>query len=153
MLHMSLPWWEFVARALTVFVFLLVFLRLTGKRQIGQLAPFDLVLLLLLSNAVQNSMNGGDNSLVGGLISAASLLFMNLFLGYLVTRSKKAEVLIEGHPHILVQNGKCFQKVLDEQNMSPEDLDRAIRESGLSAVHQVKLAILETNGAISVIAK
>ncbi len=153
MLHMSLPWWEFVVRALIVFMFLLVFLRLTGKRQIGQLAPFDLVLLLLLSNAVQNSMNGGDNSLVGGLISAASLLFMNLFLGYLVTKSKKAEFLIEGHPLVLIHNGKCFQKVLDEQNISREDLDRAIRESGLNAIYEVKLAILETNGAISVIAK
>ena len=74
MWQMSVPWWEFVLRGLVVYVFLLVFLRLTGKRQTGQYAPFDLVLLLILSNAVQNSMNAGDNSLVGGLISASTRL-------------------------------------------------------------------------------
>ena len=67
MFTLGIPWWEFIVRAAAVYIFLLVLLRLTGKRQVGQLAPFDLVLLLVLSNAVQNSMNGGDNSLVGGL--------------------------------------------------------------------------------------
>lgn len=153
MFHMSLPWWEFIARALIVFLFLLLFLRISGKRQIGQLAPFDLVLLLLLSNSVQNSMNGGDNSLVGGLISASSLLLLNLFLGFLVTRSKRAEFLIEGQPLILCHNGRCFHKVLVDQNISREDLDRAIREAGIDELKDVKFAILETNGAISVIRK
>ena len=75
MWNISLPhWWEFVLRAVIVYGFLLVILRLTGKRQVGQLAPFDLVLLLVLSNAVQNSMNGGDNSIPGGIISAATLI-------------------------------------------------------------------------------
>ena len=68
MFDMEVPWWEFIVRGVVVYVFLLVFLRLTGRRQTGQLAPFDMVLLLILSNAVQNSMNAGDNSLVGGLI-------------------------------------------------------------------------------------
>jgi uncharacterized membrane protein YcaP (DUF421 family) len=74
MLNMSIPWWEFLIRGTVVYAFLIFLLRLTGKRQVGQLAPFDLVLLLVLSNAVQNSMNAGDNSLVGGLISAATLV-------------------------------------------------------------------------------
>ena len=73
----SLPWWEFIFRGLIVYVFLLVILRITGKRQVGQLAPFDLVLLLVLSNAVQNSMNGGDNSVTGGLIAATTLVLAN----------------------------------------------------------------------------
>jgi uncharacterized membrane protein YcaP (DUF421 family) len=71
MWNLSLPWWEFALRALIVYVFLIVILRITGKRQTGQLAPFDLILLLVLSNAVQNSMNGGDNTVLGGLISAS----------------------------------------------------------------------------------
>jgi uncharacterized membrane protein YcaP (DUF421 family) len=71
---MSLPWWEFILRGMIVYFFLIVLLRLTGKRQIGQMAPFDLVLLLVLSNAVQNAMNGGDNSVIGGMISAVSLV-------------------------------------------------------------------------------
>jgi uncharacterized membrane protein YcaP (DUF421 family) len=77
MLKMSVPWWEFLVRGVVVYLFLIVLLRLTGKRQVGQLSPFDLVLLLVLSNAVQNSMNAGDNSLVGGLVSATTLVGVN----------------------------------------------------------------------------
>ena len=84
----SLPhWWEFIVRAVVVYLFLLVLLRLTGKRQVGQLAPFDLVLLLVLSNAVQNSMNGGDNSITGGMILAATLVGINSGVGWLTFRS------------------------------------------------------------------
>jgi uncharacterized membrane protein YcaP (DUF421 family) len=72
MWKLSLPWWEFIARAVVVYIFLLIILRITGKRQVGQLAPFDLVLLLVLSNALQNSMNGGDNTVTGGIISTRS---------------------------------------------------------------------------------
>jgi hypothetical protein len=81
MWNLSVPWWEFVLRGTVVYGFLLVLLRVTGKRQVGQLAPFDLVLLLVLSNAVQNSMNAGDNSLVGGLISATTLVGANFVVG------------------------------------------------------------------------
>ena len=77
MWHLSLPWWEFILRGVIVYVFLLVILRATGKRQTGQLAPFDLVLLLVLSNAVQNAMNGGDNTVLGGIISASTLIALH----------------------------------------------------------------------------
>lgn len=80
-------WWEFVIRAVVIYLFLLTTLRLTGKRQVGQLAPFDLVLLMVLSNAVQNAMNGGDNSITGGLILAGTLIVLNLLVGYLSFRS------------------------------------------------------------------
>src|SRR6266704_1313765 len=89
MWNLSLPWWEFVLRGAIVYVFLLVILRITGKRQTGQLAPFDLVLLLILSNAVQNSMNGGDNSLLGGVISATTLVLLNWIVGFATFRSKR----------------------------------------------------------------
>src|SRR6266699_1030016 len=109
----SLPhWWEFVARAVIVYAFLLVILRLTGKRQVGQLAPFDLVLLLVLSNAVQNSMNGGDNSITGGMILAATLVALNWLIGYLTFRSKPLEHLIEGRPVILVHNGHVNRRAM-----------------------------------------
>ncbi len=84
------PWWEFVLRGLLVYGFLLVMLRLTGKRQVGQLAPFDLVLLLVLSNAVQNSMNAGDNTVAAGFILVATLLAINAFMGWLTWRSRRA---------------------------------------------------------------
>jgi uncharacterized membrane protein YcaP (DUF421 family) len=96
MWHMSVPWWEIGIRAVVVYFFVLVVLRFTGKRQIGQLAPFDLVLLLILANTVQNSMNAGDNSLVGGLISAASIVSLNYFVGFLAFKSKTAKQLSKG---------------------------------------------------------
>ena len=80
MFDMSVPWWEFVVRGVVVYLFLLFFLRISGRRQIGQYDPFDLILLLILSNAVQNSMNAGDNSLVGGLISASTLMLCHAAL-------------------------------------------------------------------------
>src|SRR5215469_18293912 len=105
MLNLGLPWWEFVLRGAIVYVFLLVILRVTGKRNTGQLAPFDLVLLLVLSNAVQNSMNGGDNSLVGGLISAATLIALHYGVGYAIFKNKTLEAVVEGRPQVVIHNG------------------------------------------------
>jgi len=112
MWNMSLVWWEFVLRGIIIYVFLIVLLRLTGKRQVGQLSPFDLVLLLVLSNAVQNAMNGGDNSVIGGMISAVTLVGVNWIVGLLTYRNKKLEALIEGRPDVLIRDGKLFQKTL-----------------------------------------
>src|SRR5713101_7288553 len=98
MWHMAVSWSELVIRAVVVYIFLLALLRLTGKRQVGQLSPFDLVLLLVLSNAVQNSMNAGDNSLIGGLISAATLIALNYVVALATFRSKSVEALVEGRP-------------------------------------------------------
>src|SRR6476646_4592426 len=104
MWNLAVPVWELVLRSAIVYVFLLVLLRVTGKRQVGQLAPFDLVLLLVLSNAVQNSMNAGDNSLLGGLISAATLVGVNYVVAIGTYRSKKLEAIIEGRPEVLIHN-------------------------------------------------
>src|SRR6478735_7920372 len=108
----TIHWWELILRSSLVYLFLVIVLRITGKRQVGQLAPFDLVLLLVLSNAVQNSMNGGDNSLVGGLISAATLVALNYGVGYATFKSKKLEALIEGRPQVIIHNGKVFEDVM-----------------------------------------
>src|SRR5712664_3651024 len=105
MWHIAVPWSELVIRSIVVYMFLVVLLRITGKRQVGQLAPFDLVLLLVLSNAVQNSMNAGDNSLVGGLISATTLVGLNLLVGLATYRSKRLEAIIEGRPQVLAHDG------------------------------------------------
>src|SRR5436189_932685 len=105
---MSLPWWEFILRGIIIYFFLIVLLRLTGKRQIGQLAPFDLVLLLVLSNAVQNAMNGGDNSITGGMLSAATLIVVNGIVSRLTYKNKTLERIIEGRPEVLIHNGKLF---------------------------------------------
>jgi uncharacterized membrane protein YcaP (DUF421 family) len=150
---LSAPWWEFVARAAIIYTFLLVLLRMTGKRQVGQLAPFDLVLLLILSNAVQNAMNAGDNSVLAGLILAVTLIALNHGVAYVSYRFRKVETFIEGRPEILVHDGKVFQKVLDDQQISELELRTALRNGGCASIEEVHLAILENNGHVSVIPK
>ena len=120
---LSVPVWELIVRSVLVYGFLLVLLRLTGKRQVGQLAPFDLVLLLVLSNAVQNSMNGGDNSLIGGLVSATTLVVLNLGIGVATYRSKRLEALIEGRPQIVIHNGMLYDAVLRDAKLTRHELN------------------------------
>ncbi len=151
MWHPALPYWEFIVRGVAVYLFLLVLLRVTGKRQVGQMSPFDLVLLLVLSNAVQNSMNGGDTSLVGGLVSAAALVALNFVLGLITLRSKKLEALVEGRPQLLVHNGQLFEDVLASAQLTHHELQAALRQAGCTSVNEVRCAMLETNGGISVV--
>ena len=152
MWNISVPWWEIVLRGIIVYVFLILLLRITGKRQVGQLAPFDLVLLLVLSNSVQNSMNAGDNSLIGGLISATTLVGLNYLVGMATYRSKKLEAMIEGRPQVIVHNGKLFEDVMSRSQLTHHELNAAIRRAGCSSIDKVQLAVLENNGAISVVA-
>ncbi len=147
----SVPWWEFVLRGVVVYVFLLIFLRLTGKRQTGQFAPFDLVLLLILSNAVQNSMNAGDNSLVGGLISALTLIGCHVALAQLTFRFGRLEKLIDGTPRVLVQDGQVNGALMRKELLSTDDLEAALRAGGCLDVHEVARATIETNGQITVV--
>jgi uncharacterized membrane protein YcaP (DUF421 family) len=150
---MSLPWWEFILRGIIVYFFLIVLLRVTGKRQIGQMAPFDLVLLLVLSNAVQNAMNGGDNSVIGGMISAVSLVGTNWVVGLFTYKSKRLETLVEGRPEVLIHNGKLFEKALQHTKITHHELMTALRAGGCATADEVHTAMLETDGTISVIPK
>ena len=147
---MSVPWWELVARGVVVYVFLIALLRLTGKRQIGKLSPFDLVLLLILSNAVQNSMSAGDNSLIGGLILATTLVAVNYLVGLITFKSKKLEAIIEGRPQVLIHNGKLYEEVMNEAKLTRQELDSTLRQSGYFEIKDIKLAILENNGTVTV---
>lgn len=152
MWNMAVPWWELIVRGIVVYLFLLALLRITGKRQVGQLAPFDLVLLLVLANAVQNSMNAGDNSLIGGLITATTLIGLNFLVSLVTHRNKKLEAIIEGRPQIFIHNGKLFEEVMAKAQLTHHELNAALRRSGCSSVAEVHSAILENNGAISVVA-
>ena len=147
---MSVPWWELIARSVIVYGFLLILLRVTGKRQVGQLAPFDLVLLLVLSNAVQNAMNGGDNSVQAGIISAITLVGLNYLIGYATYRSKRLEALIEGRPQLLIHNGKLYRDVMEQQRLTQHELDAALRRQGVSDITHVRTAMIENNGEITV---
>jgi len=145
-----LPWWEFVVRGVIVYVFLLVILRITGKRQTGQLAPFDLVLLLVLSNAVQNSMNGGDNTVLGGIISATTLIALHYGVAYMTFKSKKMERWIEGTPRVLIHNGTVNEDVMRQELLTGHELAAALRAAGCEEIDHVRVATLENNGQINV---
>lgn len=151
MWNLSLPWWEFVLRALIVYGFLLVLLRLTGKRQIGQMSPFDLVLLLVLSNAVQNSMNGGDNTVSAGMILAATLVALNAVLGFFTHRYRPLEKFVEGEPEILIFDGKLIKKSFEKEELSMDEMEGAMRMAGCERIEDVHLATMELNGQISIV--
>lgn len=151
MWNLTLPHWEFVIRAIVVYGFLLAILRFTGKRQVGQLAPFDLVLLLVLSNALQNSMNGGDNSITGGIISAATLIGLNWIVGWLAFRSKKLEALIEGRPTVLIHHGHIYHEAMTKVQMTTHELDASLRAEGCAGPEDVLIAVLENNGKVTVV--
>jgi uncharacterized membrane protein YcaP (DUF421 family) len=150
-LNIAVPIWELIVRAVIVYLFLIVLLRVSGKRQVGQLAPFDLVLLLVLSNAVQNSMNGGDNSLAGGLVSAATLVGLNYAVGYATFRNKKVEALVEGRPQVIIHNGRVYEDVMKRAKLTHHELNAALRQAGVACADDVRTAILENNGSVSVV--
>jgi uncharacterized membrane protein YcaP (DUF421 family) len=142
-----------VLRTVVVYVFILVGFRVAGKREVGQLAPFDFALILLIANAVQNAMVGPDTSLAGGLAAAGVLLGVNSGLGRIAYRSKKLERLVRGRARVLIHNGRLECESLDAEGISREELLQALRENGVATVDGCRLAILEVDGTISVIAK
>ena len=151
MWQMSVPWWEFVVRGIVVYLFLLVFMRLTGKRQAGQYEPFDLILLLILSNAVQNSMNAGDNSLVGGLISASTLMLCHAALARLAFHFPRVGSWVDGKAQVLIDQGKIDQNLMRQELLTREDVEAALRAGCCLHAHEVERATIETNGQITVV--
>jgi uncharacterized membrane protein YcaP (DUF421 family) len=137
MWNMSLVWWEFVLRGIIIYVFLILLLRLTGKRQVGQLSPFDLVLLLVLSNAVQNAMNGGDNSVIGGMISALTLVGSTGSLGSSLIETRDWKLWSKGRPDVLIRDGKLFQQTLEHAKLTRHEVMTALREAGCASIEEV----------------
>ncbi len=151
MLLPHLPWWELLPRGIIVYVFLLFLIRLTGRRQAGMLTPFDFILLLILSNTVQNAMNGGDNSLGGGLFLAGTLVVINWLMLLLSRHSRLVHWALVGRPAFLVRDGAVQEKVMHRERITHHELMSALRSAGLANIEQAKDVILETNGTISVI--
>lgn len=151
LLQLSAPWWEFVLRAVVIYLLVMLLVRLSGKRAVGQFTPFDLVLLILLGNAVQNGLNGGDNSVVGAGILAVCLIALNYGVAFVAARSPGARKLIEGEPVILARDGKVFRHVLRRELVSNADFLEAMRETGCSDIERIRVATLETNGRISIV--
>lgn len=153
---MLAPWstaLEIIARTAIIYIAVLVGMRLSGKRQVGQMTPFDLVVLLLIANAVQNAMTGPDTSLVGGLVAAATLLGLNAIISRLALRSKRVRHVVEGTPTLLVHSGKVVHENLAREGIGEDELVQALREHGVATVEEVQGAVLEIDGSISVIKK
>jgi len=145
------PWWHFVIRAAVVYVFLLIALRLLGNRPMAQMNKFDVILLMVLANAVQNAMNAGDNSVIAGILLAVTLMALNHLLHRLAFRSKGIERALEGSPKVLIHNGQVVRAVADGASLTDEDIRAELRKSGVTDAAAVRWAILEADGHISVI--
>lgn len=153
LLHPGIPLVEKLVRTLCVYAFLLAGLRLAGKRELGQLNPFDLVVLLLLSNTVQNAIIGDDNSLLGGLTGAAVLLVVNWLVVRYFYSHPGLERAIEGDPDILVRNGRVLDKHLKRELITRAELEAAARRQGIESLDEVQTCRLEVGGALTFIAK
>ena len=150
MFELAMPWWEFVLRAGIVYFILLAMIRASGKRTMGQFTPFDMLLVVLLGNAVQNALLGKDTSVGGGLLLAATLIALNWLVGLVSARSSRVEAAIEGSPVLLARNGKVYRDVLRKELISRADFDKALREAGCTEVDEIRSAVLETNGHITI---
>jgi len=146
----DIPFGEKIIRTVVVYAFLLIGLRLAGKRELSQLNSFDLVVLLLLSNTVQNAIIGNDNSLIGGIVGATALLAINAFVVRLLFRMGKLDRL-EGKPESLIHNGRLVRKHLDREMITVAELEAAARRQGIDSLAHVNECRLETGGALSFI--
>ena len=153
MFELSAPWWHFVLRAVVIYVLVMLLVRLSGKRAVGQFTPFDLVVVILLGNAVQNGINGGDNSLTGAVIMATTLIGLNYLVAMLTSRFRFIEKIVEGQRVPLARDGKVLERVLRRELISQHDFEEALRMNNVDAVEDVETAMLETNGHISVVPK
>ncbi len=145
------PYLDIIIRSLAVYFFMVIALRIFGKKELSQLNTADVILILLISNSVQNAMVGSDTSLWGGLAAAAVLFILNYILKKLMYQFPKFSDFMQEKPEILIHNGKMEFKTLSKLNITNDELKEAIREHGIEHFSEVKLAMLEIDGTISII--
>ncbi len=145
------PYLDIIVRSICVYFFMVIALRIFGKKELSQLNASDIVLILLISNAVQNAMVGSDVSLEGGMLAAFSLFLINYIFKKVMLKSKFIKNLVQEKPEILIHDGKIDFKVLSKLDITSDELDEVIREHGVDNYKHVRLAMLEINGSISII--
>jgi uncharacterized membrane protein YcaP (DUF421 family) len=153
MFVLALPVAEKILRPIVVYFFLVIGLRLAGKRELAQLNPFDLVVLLTLSNTVQNAIIGDDNTVTGGIIGAATLLLVNYLVVQFLFRHEKLDRLVEGEATVLIENGKILEGRLTKEMLSLQDLEAAAHKQGFGDLREVDGATLDPSGTISFVGK
>jgi uncharacterized membrane protein YcaP (DUF421 family) len=153
--HKMLPHWhvlgEIFLRTLAIYLVVLIGVRLSGKREVGQMTPFDLTLLLLLSNSVQNAMTGPDTSLAGGIVAALTLLLMNYLIAEFSGGNRRFRKFVQGQPSLLIHDGEVILAHMAKEHVSMDELERALREHGITTYHDVALGVLEVDGSISLL--
>jgi uncharacterized membrane protein YcaP (DUF421 family) len=140
---------QIVIRTSIIYVFILIGVRLAGKREVGQMTPFDLVLLLLLSNSVQNAMTGSDTSLIGGIVAALTLFLLNRLVGGYSGTNRRFRKIIQGSPTMIIHNGDVLLDHMAKEHLSMDELERALREHGIGSPTDVSIGVLEVDGSIS----
>lgn len=150
MFELSVPWWELSARAAVIYGALLVLMRLSGKRTVGQFTPFDLLVVLLLSESVSAGLTGSEESVTGGLLGAATLIAINVLVAMLTARSFKLQTLVEGDPVLIGRDGRLHTDALKKNHVPMTDVERALREADCD-LKDMKYAFLEADGGISVL--
>ncbi len=150
MFEMSAPWWELPARVAIIYVALLILVRLSGKRTVGQFTPFDLLVVLLLSESVSAGLSGGEESVTGALLSAAALILLNVVVAVVTARSAKLQGLVEGSPVLIGRDGELFKAVLKKNHVPVVDVERSLREADCDLA-DMKFAFLEADGGISIL--
>ena len=153
MFDLTTPWWEIIVRTVVVYWVVLFLLRVAGKRELGQMTPFDLVVILVIANAVQNAMTGGDNSLIGGVIAAATLTAVNVAVERWGDRIPMLRRVLSSEPTLLLQDGKPIAANLKHEHIELEEIEMAARQHGIADLAGVAAAILEEDGSISIIPK
>ncbi|MFI5059115.1 MAG: DUF421 domain-containing protein [Candidatus Acidiferrales bacterium] len=153
MFVLGLPILEKILRPVFVYAFLVIGLRLSGKRELVQLNPFDLVVLLTLSNTVQNAIIGDDNSVSGGILGASSLLLVNYLVVRFLYDHRKLDQLVEGRPDVLIQDGKVYTRRLKKELITMAQLEAAARKQGFGSLSDVQECVLEPGGTLSFVAK
>jgi uncharacterized membrane protein YcaP (DUF421 family) len=142
---------EIALRTGVIYLLVLAGIRISGKREVGQMTPFDLTLLLLLSNSVQNAMTGPDTSLAGGVVAATTLLVLNYLVAELSGGNRRFRKYVQGEPSLLVHDGEVNLAHMAAEHVSMDELERALREHGVGTYKQAALAVLEVDGSISVL--
>jgi uncharacterized membrane protein YcaP (DUF421 family) len=138
-----------VSRTAAIYLVVLFGVRLSGKREVGQMTPFDLTLLLLISNSVQNAMTGPDTSLFGGIAAAITLLLLNYLVAEVSGTNRRFRKLVQGQPSLLIHDGQVITAHMAKEHVSMDELERSLREHGISSYHDVALGVLEVDGSIS----
>lgn len=150
MFDLQVPVGELLLRVVLIYFFVLIALRLSGKKQIGEMAPFDLVVLLILSETVQNALTDGEDSVLGGMILAGALIGLNHLVAIVTYKSKKLQELTEGKPQVLIHNGKVDQDIARKECITHDEILETLRGKEVFNLNDVEYAILETNGTLSV---